>query len=124
MSENERLDWNEYFMSIAKLASIRSACSRLKVGCVIVNNNKIIGEGWHQKSGNNHAEVAAINQVKDKILLQKSTLYVNLEPCTHHGKTPPCVDTIKKFSIPKVVIGSIDPNPCSQKLQSLYCSSY
>ena len=81
------------------------------VGCVIVNNNKIIGEGWHQKSGNNHAEVAAINQVKDKILLQKSTLYVNLEPCSFHGKTPPCSNLILNSGIKRVVIGSIDFNP-------------
>lgn len=81
------------------------------VGAIIVYKNKIIGKGWHEKAGEHHAEINAISDVKDKSLLSKSTLYVNLEPCSHHGKTPPCVDTIKKFSIPKVVIGSIDPNP-------------
>ena len=81
------------------------------VGCVIVNDNKIIGEGWHQKSGNDHAEVVAINQVKDKTLLQKSTLYVNLEPCSFHGKTPPCSNLILNSGIKKVVIGSVDFNP-------------
>ncbi len=78
------------------------------VGCVIVYNNKIIGEGWHQKYGEAHAETNAINSVKDKSLLSKSTLYVNLEPCAHFGKTPPCTDIIIKCKIPKVVIGCID----------------
>ena len=78
---------------------------------IIVYKNNIIGKGWHEKAGEHHAEIKAISNVKDKSLLPKSTMYVNLEPCAHHGKTPPCVDTIKKFSIPKVVIGSIDPNP-------------
>ena len=81
------------------------------VGSVIVHENKIIGEGWHQKAGQHHAEVNAINSVSDKSLLKKSTIYVNLEPCSHFGKTPPCVEIIGKYMIPRVVIGSIDPNP-------------
>ena len=60
------------------------------VGAVIVHKNQIIGEGWHKKAGLAHAEVNAINSVSDKALLSKSTLYVNLEPCSHFGKTPPC----------------------------------
>ncbi len=80
------------------------------VGCVIVYENKIIGEGWHKKSGEAHAEVVAINSVKDKLLLSKSTIYVSLEPCSHFGKTPPCADLIVKYKIPNVVIGTIDPN--------------
>lgn len=80
------------------------------VGSVIVYEGKIIGEGWHQKAGTPHAEVHAIQSVKDKSLLSKSTLYVSLEPCSHFGKTPPCSDLIIKHKIPKVVIGSIDPN--------------
>ena len=60
------------------------------VGAVIVYKNQIIGEGWHKKAGLAHAEVNAINSVSDKALLSKSTLYVNLEPCSHFGKTPPC----------------------------------
>ncbi len=79
------------------------------VGCVIVYNNKIIGEGYHQKYGENHAEVNALNQVKDKSILKDSTLYVTLEPCSHHGKTPPCVDVILKHHIPIVIIGCKDP---------------
>ena len=71
------------------------------VGSVIVYKNKIIGEGWHHQAGSPHAEINAIKSVKDKSLLQYSTLYVNLEPCSHEGKTPPCVNAIKKYKIPK-----------------------
>ncbi len=80
------------------------------VGCVIVSDEKIIGEGYHQQYGQAHAEVNAINSVKDKKLLQKSTLYVNLEPCAHFGKTPPCADLIIEHKIPNVVIGCMDIN--------------
>ena len=80
------------------------------VGCVIVYENTIIGEGWHKKSGEAHAEVIAIESVKNKELLASSTLYVSLEPCSHFGKTPPCADLILKYKIPNVVIGTIDPN--------------
>tara|TARA_B100001758_G_scaffold243167_1_gene252552 strand:- start:9757 stop:10764 length:1008 start_codon:yes stop_codon:yes gene_type:complete len=79
------------------------------VGSVIVYNGKIIGKGYHEKFGSNHAEANAINSVKDLSLLSKSTLYVNLEPCSHFGKTPPCSDLIIKHKIPAVVIGCIDP---------------
>ena len=79
------------------------------VGCIIVYNDEIIGEGYHQEYGKSHAEVNAIKAVKDKSLLSKSTLYVNLEPCCHHGKTPPCTDLIIKHNFSKVVIGCIDP---------------
>jgi len=80
------------------------------VGCIIVHEKKIIGEGYHQNFGDWHAEVNAIKSVKNKKLLPKSTLYVNLEPCSHHGKTPPCADLIIRNNIPEVIIGSIDPN--------------
>lgn len=80
------------------------------VGCVIVYENKIIGEGSHQAYGDKHAEVNAINSVNDKNILKDSTLYVNLEPCNHYGKTPPCTDIILKYKIKNVVIGSSDPN--------------
>ena len=79
------------------------------VGSVIVHNNKIIGEGWHQKAGEAHAEVNAINSVKNKELLKSSTIYVSLEPCSHYGKTPPCSDLIIAKEIKKVVIGTMDP---------------
>lgn len=78
------------------------------VGSVIVYQGKIIGEGWHMKSGEPHAEVIAIQSVKDKSLLKKATLYVNLEPCSHFGKTPPCCDLILTHDIPNIVIGTID----------------
>ena len=78
------------------------------VGAVIVHHDRIIGEGYHHRCGEAHAEVNAINSVKDKSLLKESTLYVNLEPCSHFGKTPPCADAIIRYGIPKVVIGSID----------------
>lgn len=81
------------------------------VGCVIVHEGKIIGEGYHQKFGEAHAEVNAINSVANQDLLKDSTLYVNLEPCSHFGKTPPCADLILQKKIPRVVIGSYDPNP-------------
>jgi len=80
------------------------------VGCVIVHNNKIIGEGSTQEYGYNHAEVDAINSVVNKDLLIESTLYVSLEPCNHHGKTPPCTKLILDKGIKNVVIGSKDPN--------------
>lgn len=80
------------------------------VGSVIVYDGKIIGEGWHKKSGEPHAEVNAVNSVKDKTLLKKATIYVSLEPCSHFGKTPPCCDLIVKNRIPNIVIGTIDPN--------------
>jgi diaminohydroxyphosphoribosylaminopyrimidine deaminase/5-amino-6-(5-phosphoribosylamino)uracil reductase len=79
------------------------------VGCVIVHDDKIIGEGYHEKYGEAHAEVNAINSVQDKSLLKSSTLYVSLEPCNHFGKTPPCADLILKYEIPNVVIGIQDP---------------
>ncbi len=80
------------------------------VGCVIVCDNKIIGQGYHKKYGKKHAEVNAIESVENKELLLKSTLYVNLEPCSHFGKTPPCSNIIIKHKIPNVVIGCVDSN--------------
>jgi len=81
------------------------------VGCLIVHEDKIVGEGYHQKYRQAHAEVNAIDSVADKKLLQNATLYVTLEPCNHFGKTPPCTELIIKHKIPKVVVCNIDPNP-------------
>ena len=81
------------------------------VGCAIVLDGKIIGEGYHKQFGDAHAEVNAINSVKNRSLLKDSTLYVNLEPCSHFGKNPPCADLIIRYKIKYVVIGTIDPNP-------------
>ena len=81
------------------------------VGAVIVHKGKIIGEGWHQQFGGPHAEVNAINSVIDHQLLENSTMYVTLEPCSHFGKTPPCADLIIDKKIKRVVIAMQDPNP-------------
>jgi len=81
------------------------------VGAVIVHNGHIIGEGYHEKFGGPHAEVNAVESVKDKSVLKYSTIYVSLEPCSFKGKTGACLDLILKHGFSKVVIGSIDPNP-------------
>ena len=81
------------------------------VGAVLVCNDKIIGEGYHHRYGDAHAEPNALNSVKEVELLGQSTLYVSLEPCSHYGKTPPCADLIVLSGIPRVVIGTLDPNP-------------
>ncbi|MFT5970919.1 MAG: diaminohydroxyphosphoribosylaminopyrimidine deaminase [Flavobacteriales bacterium] len=78
------------------------------VGSLIVHNNMVIGEGYHQRYGEAHAEVNAVASVKDKSLLKEATIYVSLEPCAHFGKTPPCSDLIIAMGIPKVVIGCVD----------------
>lgn len=81
------------------------------VGCVIIKEGKVIGEGWHQRYGEAHAEKNAINSVSDKKLLKGSTVYVNLEPCSHYGKTPPCSDLLIAHEVSRVVISTKDPNP-------------
>lgn len=97
------------------------------VGCVIVHNNKIIGEGWHYRAGLEHAEVNAIASVTvGPEILKEATIYVSLEPCSHFGKTPPCSNLIISKGIKKVVIGSTDPNPKVagrgiKKLQDVGC---
>jgi len=78
------------------------------VGSVLVYNGKIVGKGYHDRYGDKHAEVNAINSVNDKSILKDSILYVNLEPCAHFGNTPPCTDYIIKHKIPKVIIGCVD----------------
>lgn len=81
------------------------------VGAVIVHQGRIIGEGYHRKYGEAHAEVNAIASVDDESLLKEATIYVSLEPCSHYGKTPPCAELIIKKQIPRVVIGCLDPFP-------------
>jgi diaminohydroxyphosphoribosylaminopyrimidine deaminase / 5-amino-6-(5-phosphoribosylamino)uracil reductase len=81
------------------------------VGCVIVQDGQIIGEGWHKKYGDAHAEVIAVNSVKDQSKLRGSTVYVSLEPCSHFGKTPPCADLLIEKKVKKVVVCNLDPNP-------------
>ncbi len=97
-------------LELAKLGAGHVSPNPL-VGCVIVHDGKIIGEGWHQKYGEAHAEVNAIQSVKDKSLLKESTALVTLEPCSHFGKTPPCADLLIQHSLKKVVIANKDPNP-------------
>lgn len=97
-------------LELAKLGSGYTSPNPL-VGCVIVHNGKIIGEGWHKQYGGPHAEVNAVASVKDKSLLAKSRVYVTLEPCSHFGKTPPCADLLIGHGVRDVVICNTDPNP-------------
>jgi diaminohydroxyphosphoribosylaminopyrimidine deaminase/5-amino-6-(5-phosphoribosylamino)uracil reductase len=101
----------QYMRRCVELAQLSGGLNRPnpEVGSVIVYKNKIIGEGWHAVYSSAHAEVNAINSVIDKSILNESTIYVTLEPCFHFGKTPPCVDLILKYKIPRVVIGCKDP---------------
>lgn len=103
---------DEYFMKrcieLARLAG-NNASPNPMVGAVVVHNGQIIGEGFHHKCGEPHAEVNAIASVVDKSLLKQSTIYVSLEPCCHYGKTPPCADLIIANQIPRVVVGMQDP---------------
>ena len=95
-------------IQLAKNACCNAAPNPM-VGAVIVHNGTIIGEGYHIRCGEPHAEVNAIRSVKDESLLKESTIYVSLEPCSHYGKTPPCADLIIEKGIPEVVIGCMDP---------------
>ncbi|MBS1489825.1 MAG: bifunctional diaminohydroxyphosphoribosylaminopyrimidine deaminase/5-amino-6-(5-phosphoribosylamino)uracil reductase RibD [Bacteroidetes bacterium] len=105
---------DEFFMQraleLARLG-IGDVSPNPRVGCVVVYDHKIIGEGWHKKWGEAHAEVNALASVKDKALLKESTVYVNLEPCSHTGKTPPCADLLIQHQVKKVVIANVDTNP-------------
>jgi diaminohydroxyphosphoribosylaminopyrimidine deaminase/5-amino-6-(5-phosphoribosylamino)uracil reductase len=80
-----------------------------RVGCVIAKGGKVVGEGWHEKAGGPHAEIVALAKAGGEAA--GATLYVNLEPCNHHGRTPPCVDAILKAGVKRVVAAMRDPNP-------------
>jgi diaminohydroxyphosphoribosylaminopyrimidine deaminase/5-amino-6-(5-phosphoribosylamino)uracil reductase len=97
-------------LELAATASGHTAPNPM-VGAVVVCDGRIIGEGFHRQYGEPHAEANAIRSVREPELLERSTLYVNLEPCSHHGKTPPCTDIIIASRIPHIVVGSSDPNP-------------
>jgi len=105
------LNHEKYIARCIQLAKngLGTTGSNPMVGSVLVVNDTIIGEGWHYKAGQPHAEVNAIGSVKDTSLLKKATIYVSLEPCSHFGKTPPCSDLIIRSGIKKVVIGTVDP---------------
>lgn len=105
---NEDEKYMRRALQLAKLGAPNVSPNPM-VGAVVVCDGKIIGEGYHRKFGNAHAEVNAINSVRDQTMLKRSTLYVTLEPCSHYGKTPPCAEMIINKGIPKVVIGSLDP---------------
>jgi len=122
------MDHSVYMKRALELAArgTKFVKSNPKVGAVLVYQNRILGEGYHQKYGEGHAEVNCIKSVKkvDHHLIEKSTIYITLEPCFHTGKTPPCVDLIIKNKIQNVVIGTLDPNPKAggqsiEKLKSL-----
>lgn len=118
MTEKELL---HYAFLLAKKANPKEIRPNPFVGAIVVcENGKIIGEGYHQKAGEAHAEVKAINDaIRNGADLSKSTLYVTLEPCSHHGKTPPCTSLILKHKIPHVIIGSLDPNPIVSGIEIL-----
>ena len=106
MNEDEKYMWR--CIRLARNGMMGAAPNPM-VGSVIVCDGKIIGEGYHRRCGQAHAEVNAIGSVRRPELLERSTLYVSLEPCSHYGKTPPCADLIVEKRIPRVVVGCIDP---------------
>ncbi|MDX9729206.1 MAG: bifunctional diaminohydroxyphosphoribosylaminopyrimidine deaminase/5-amino-6-(5-phosphoribosylamino)uracil reductase RibD [Bacteroidales bacterium] len=110
MTTPEELTWMRRAIRLAAMAEGNTAPNPM-VGAVVVHDGIIIGEGYHLKAGTPHAEVHAINAVTDRSLLSSSTMYVSLEPCSHHGRTPPCADLIINSGIRRVVVGVTDPNP-------------
>lgn len=110
----------DYLAYAFKLAKKANPSPNPRVGCVIVKGEKIIGQGYHKKPGEPHAEALAMASVSDPALLQGSTLYVTLEPCSHEEKrTPPCVPVLIAAGIAKVVIGVLDENPSVRGMEEL-----
>lgn len=107
MASSEHILYMERCLELARLGLGRVQPNPM-VGAVIVHDGRIIGEGYHHRYGEAHAEVNALAAVKEPALLKDSTLYVNLEPCSHFGKTPPCADAIIHHGIPRVVVGTVD----------------
>ena len=108
---NDKL--NEKYMELALTLALKgkgTVSPNPMVGAVIVKDGRIIGEGYHQRYGEGHAEVNAFKNASEDV--KGATMYVTLEPCSHHGKTPPCAEKIVEKKIKKVVIGTLDPNPC------------
>ncbi|GER45261.1 riboflavin biosynthesis protein RibD [Striga asiatica] len=112
VDEQDKFGVDGYYMrrcvELAKKA-IGSTSPNPMVGCVIVNGGKIVGQGFHPKAGQPHAEVFALRDAGD--LAENGTAYVSLEPCNHYGRTPPCTEALIKAKVKKVVIGMVDPNP-------------
>lgn len=111
MAKSTKMEEEKYMRRCIELAKngLCNVSPNPMVGAVIVCNGRIIGEGYHIRCGEAHAEVNAIRSVKDESLLKRSTIYVSLEPCSHYGKTPPCADLIIEKQIPRIVIGCQDP---------------
>ncbi|RNC83884.1 MAG: bifunctional diaminohydroxyphosphoribosylaminopyrimidine deaminase/5-amino-6-(5-phosphoribosylamino)uracil reductase RibD [Balneola sp.] len=115
MEKTEQLQIDEFWMQKAIDLARKGkgfVSPNPMVGCVIVSKEgDLIGKGYHEKFGEAHAEVNAVESVKDTALLKDSTVYVSLEPCSHHGKTPPCAALLSKLPISRVVVAMQDPNP-------------
>jgi len=111
MAKSTKMEEEKYMRRCIELAKngLCNVSPNPMVGAVIVCDGRIIGEGYHIRCGEAHAEVNAIRSVKDESLLKRSTIYVSLEPCSHYGKTPPCADLIIEKQIPRIVIGCQDP---------------
>ena len=110
MAEDEDIKWMKRALQLAALGST-TTLPNPAVGCVIVNNNEVIAEGWHKACGGLHAEVDALGKVSESTDLSSATAYVTLEPCSHFGKTPPCADLLIKRGVGRVVTAMEDPNP-------------
>ena len=108
---NEMHEDSAFMARALKLAQrgLYTADPNPRVGCVIVLNNKVVGEGWHQRAGGHHAEIMALENAGDASI--GATAYVTLEPCCHHGRTPPCTDALITAGIQRVVVAATDPNP-------------
>jgi diaminohydroxyphosphoribosylaminopyrimidine deaminase/5-amino-6-(5-phosphoribosylamino)uracil reductase len=110
---NDDLEWMQRALELAEYGR-GTVSPNPMVGCVIVHDNKIIGEGWHRQYGGPHAEVWAVRDVENRNnahLLAEATAYVTLEPCSHTGKTPPCADLMITKKLQRVVVSMVDPNP-------------
>jgi len=110
MSLDKEILWMQRALDLAIMGSGFVAPNPL-VGCVIVKDERIIGEGYHQNYGEAHAEVNAVNSLVNPLDIIGATVYVNLEPCSHHGKTPPCAELLIRSKVKRVIICNMDPNP-------------
>ncbi|QCI23039.1 bifunctional diaminohydroxyphosphoribosylaminopyrimidine deaminase/5-amino-6-(5-phosphoribosylamino)uracil reductase RibD [Buchnera aphidicola (Macrosiphum gaurae)] len=108
-------------IELSKLSEFTTAPNP-NVGCVIVKNNIIVGEGWHEKPGKNHAEINALIMAGKKA--RGGTAYITLEPCNYFGKTPPCCNALIEAGINRVIISNIDPNPKVSGNGALYLKKY